>query len=194
MAEITAIPFDDPAVVDIEELYREHARRVARWASRLGGAGVEPEDVLHEVFLIAKRRLRRFEGDAKITTWLFRTTRMVVRSHRRKQRVRSLLAGLLARQAPTGPQGRPTPVDELERAQTTSEVYRALDRLKDREREVLVLFELEGLSTDAIAALMGARVATVRVWLHRARARFAVVFEEEHARASAPARSGKATP
>ena len=44
--------------VDVEELYRLHARSVARWAARLGGPGVDVEDVVQEVFLVAKRRLR----------------------------------------------------------------------------------------------------------------------------------------
>jgi len=47
-----------------------------------------------------------------------------------------------------------------------------LDRLPERYRRVLILFELEGLSTLEIAALIGARVGTVRVWLYRARAAF----------------------
>ena len=47
-----------------------------------------------------------------------------------------------------------------------------LDRLPERQRKVLILFELEGLSTQEIATLIGARVGTVRVWLFRARAAF----------------------
>jgi DNA-directed RNA polymerase specialized sigma24 family protein len=43
---------------------------------------------------------------------------------------------------------------------------------------VLVLFEIEGMSTQEIADLVGAQVGTVRVWLFRARARFL----EEHQR------------
>ena len=45
-------------------------------------------------------------------------------------------------------------------------------RLPDKQRKVLVLFELEELSTQQIADLIGARLGTVRVWLFRARARF----------------------
>ena len=51
-------------------------------------------------------------------------------------------------------------------------MYRVLDRLPERQRRVLILFELEGMSTADIAALIGARVGTVRVWLYRARAAF----------------------
>ena len=56
--------------------------------------------------------------------------------------------------------------------QEIARVYRVLDRLPERQRRVLILFELEGMSTAEIAALIGARVGTVRVWLYRARAAF----------------------
>ena len=73
---------------------------------------------------------------------------------------------------------RPTPGEALERDREIRQVYRVLDRLPERQRRVLVLFELDGLSTPEIAELVGAQVGTVRVWLFRARARFL----EEHQR------------
>ena len=45
----------------------------------------------------------------------------------------------------------PMPGDELERRQAIARVYRVLDRLPERQRRVLILFELEGLSTQEIA-------------------------------------------
>ncbi len=50
--------------------------------------------------------------------------------------------------------------------------YRALDQLPEKYRTVLVLFEIEGLSTQAIADLRGLKLATVKVQLMRARERF----------------------
>jgi RNA polymerase sigma-70 factor (ECF subfamily) len=149
-----------------------------RWAARLGGPGIDVEDVVQDVFLVAKRRLSSFDGPAKITTWLFRTTEKVVRAARRKQRLRRWLSlssedGAVGMGA-TGP----TPAEALEQQREIGEVYRVLDRLPARQRRVLILFELEGLSTQEIAELLGARVGTVRVWLFRARA----CFLEEHQR------------
>jgi DNA-directed RNA polymerase specialized sigma24 family protein len=65
-----------------------------------------------------------------------------------------------------------TPVDELERRQSTETVYRILDRMPDKYRTALILFELEELSGEDISALTGLKLATVWVHLHRARARF----------------------
>lgn len=192
VAERAVLGVERRTEIDFDELYRSYCRDVARWAARLGGPGIEPEDVVHEVFLVAKRRLRRFDANARITTWLFRTTHKTVSSIRRKLRVRNLLARMLLREAPNFTRAVATPLEDLERAQSAVHVYRALDCLGARERQVLVLFEFEGLSTEQIAELMGARVGTIRVWLHRARARFAVAFEK--ARESEASRGGTEVP
>ncbi len=56
---------------------------------------------------------------------------------------------------------------------TCRRVYAILDQLPERYRCVLILFELEGQSTEQIAKLVGARQPPVRGGLFRARARFA---------------------
>jgi RNA polymerase sigma-70 factor (ECF subfamily) len=163
-----------PESVNIEDLYREHAATVARWATRLGGPDIDPEDVVHEVFLVAHRRLGEFRGDAKPATWLFRTTDLIVRAHRRKARLRALLRRSVAEEGDRA-QGRSSaisPVEDLIERQRARSVYRALEALDDKYRSVFVLFEIEGLSGDEIAALTGIKVATVWVRLHRARERF----------------------
>jgi len=159
---------------DIGELYRAHAPAVARWATRLGGPAVDAEDVVHEVFLVAHRRLGEFRGDAKPATWLFRTTDLIVRAHRRKSRLRAWLTRSVADDGATIEPGASalTPVDVLIDRQRAAQVYRILDSLGEKYRVVLVLFELEGLSGEQIASLTGLKTATVWVRLHRARALF----------------------
>jgi len=159
---------------DVASLYRAHAAKVGRWAARLGGPSIEVEDIVQEVFLVAKRRLVSFrpDGGGSVTTWLFRTTERIVKATRRKQRLRRLFGVAPADDGAGADIAGSIPSDELERRQEIALVYRVLDRLPERQRRVLILFELEGLSTDDIAALVGARVGTVRVWLYRARAAF----------------------
>jgi RNA polymerase sigma-70 factor, ECF subfamily len=159
--------------VDTDSLYRAHASTVARWAARLGGPWIDPNDVVQEVFLVAQRRLTVFRPEGgRITTWLFRTTEKVVQTARRKQRLRRWLARWSGGPPPGLAEARPGPGEALERWQEVESVYRALDRMPERLRRVLVLFELEEMSTQEIANLTGARIGTVRVWLFRARARF----------------------
>ncbi len=159
--------------LDVALLYRAHQRRVMRWAARLGGPEINVEDVVQDVFLVAERRLAAFDGTGNIKTWLFRTTEKIVLAARRKGRLRRWLARSYEAAAVEIGRRRPiTPAEVLERDREIRDVYRVLDRMPERQRRVLVLFELEGLSTVEIAELIDAPAATVRVWLFRARARF----------------------
>jgi len=165
---------EEPAPVPtLDAIYRAHAGTVARWAAKLCGPGSDVEDLVHEVFLVVRRRLPEFRGEAKLTTWLYRITERVALQNRRKDRFRRWFGS--ARQleienaiAPA----RLTPVDSLERRQSIEACYRILDGMPDKYRTVLILFELEELSGEEIAALTGRKLATVWVHLHRARARF----------------------
>ncbi|HEY4395567.1 MAG TPA: sigma-70 family RNA polymerase sigma factor [Polyangia bacterium] len=172
------LPAADSAV-DTDSLYRAHASTIARWAVRLGGPGIDPNDVVQEVFLVAQRRLTLFRPEGgRITTWLFRTTEKIVQTARRKQRLRRWLARWAGPPPGLG-EARPVPGEALERRQEVASVYRVLDRMPERLRRVLVLFELEEMSTQEIAELVGARIGTVRVWLFRARARFIELHAKE---------------
>jgi RNA polymerase sigma-70 factor, ECF subfamily len=176
-----AVTVEGRAPLDLTRIYREHAAEVSRWAQRLGGphAHIDVDDVLSEVFLVAHRRLREFRGDAKITTWLYAITLNVVRDMRRRERWRRWLR---FGRAETEPAAGLTPLQELEGRHAAALTYQLLDRLPEAERSALILFEMEGLSGEQIAALTGEAVGTVWVRLHRARARFRKHFLEHERR------------
>jgi RNA polymerase sigma-70 factor (ECF subfamily) len=174
---IDAAPPPRPSLT-LESVYREHAQDVARWAQRLGGPAIDVEDVVHEVFLVVHGQLAGFRGDAKVSTWLYRITENVVRHRRRRDRIRRWLGGTSEDVGGRVPSSRPTPVEELERRESEALVYRALDTLPDKQRALIVLFELEGCSGEQIAEMTGTKVNAVWVALHRARARFLDAIEK----------------
>jgi RNA polymerase sigma-70 factor (ECF subfamily) len=162
------------AAADLTQIYRAHAADVSRWARRLLGPQGDAEDVVHEVFLVAHRRLPEWRGEAKITTWLYAITVRVVRERRRRERLRGWLRLSLRARPDEAPP--PTPLQSLESRRAMETTYRILDGLPDRERTAFILFELEGLSGEEIAAVTGDSVGSVWVRLHRARARFREAF------------------
>jgi len=171
-AGVTLVP------LTLEGLYRAHAPLVARWAAHLGGPSVDVEDVVQEIFIIVRRRLPEFRGEAKPTTWLYRITERVVRDCRRKERFRRWIRVTRRDQvndALVGP--RPGPSEDIERRQRLARVYAVLDAIPDKYRQVLILFELEEMSGEDIAALTGLKLATVWVRLHRARQHFRVAVK-----------------
>jgi len=175
----------DRTPYEIGALYRAHAQTVARWAYRLGGPAIDIEDVVQEVFLTAHRLLPEFRGEAKITTWLFRITQNQVRHQRRKLRFRQFLSGTATDVIGQTASTKPTPIEVLEQRQANATIYRVLDGMSDKYRTAFILFEIEQVSGEEIATLLGQKVSTIWVWLHRARAHFAAGLEKlEHAEAS----------
>ena len=164
-----------PAVDDLDDaldrLYERHAAAVERWVRRLVGPRGDVQDLIHDIFLIALRRRREFRGEARPQTWLFRITHNVVASSLRRERIRRWLLARhhedpSAHECPPG-----TPLEQIEQREQQVRLYAALDRLPEKYRTAIILYELEGLSGQEIAALLGADVNAVWVRLHRARAK-----------------------
>jgi len=156
----------------IDELYRQHARAIVRWAEHLGGPGIDGDEVVQDVFLVANRRWAEFRGDAQPRTWLFRITAGIVANQRRSLRRRRLWTRLGHMLSPLSPAPSPAPDEGIGWRHAERRFHACLEGLSEQYRQVLVLFEMDELSTEDIARLIGRPPTTVRVWLHRARAQF----------------------
>jgi len=155
----------------LERIYERHVADVHRWATRLIGPGEDVEDVVHEVFMIAMRRYGEFRGDSKVSTWLFRITERVIKGRRTRDRVRRWLFARHVEELSDEPLAVVTPLEQMERRERARRLYEALDRLPDRYRTPLILYEIEGLSGQDLAELLGMKLGAVWVRLHRGRAR-----------------------
>jgi RNA polymerase sigma-70 factor (ECF subfamily) len=153
-----------------DRLYEVYEPLVERWVRRLGGPTVEVEDLVHDVFVVAVRRRSEFRGEAKLSTWLFRIAENLVRKRRARERLLSFFHRRYrddrAALSPTGP----TPLEELERRQQCVRLYAALDRLPEKYRTVIILYDIDGRSADEVAALLGLQTNAVWVRVHRGRA------------------------
>lgn len=174
----SAAPAGASHPIDFEECYDAHAALVTRWVSRLGGVAMDVDDVVQEVFCVVHRKLPQWDGQGTLTTWLFRITHHVVRNWNRKQRFcRWLGLGDNSTTADDMQSDSPGPVEQMESHQAARDVRRALAELTEKHRTLIVLFELEELSTPEIAEMLDVKVGTVRVGLHRARSEFLQVYE-----------------
>jgi RNA polymerase sigma-70 factor, ECF subfamily len=159
-------------------MYQTYAQQVARWAERLAGPGLDIEDLVHEVFEIAYGRVHTFRGDSSLATWLFGITDMVVRHRRRKARWWRWLSGSADETAGQIASEGPDPLHMVESHEAAEAVYRVLNRLPERDRQILILCDMEELSSEEASQLLGIRQANVRLRLHRARARFTRAYQE----------------
>jgi RNA polymerase sigma-70 factor (ECF subfamily) len=163
--------------IDLAAVVRRHGRDIERWAARLGGPLVDAEDVAQEVLLVVQRRLRDFRPEAQLSTWLYKITQNIATSRRRRERLRRWLRGLPLDYARDLPDPELSAAEVMEQREAAAEVYAALDMLAESYRSIVILFEIEGLSGEEIAALTGVPIATVWVRLHRGRRKFRAHYE-----------------
>jgi RNA polymerase sigma-70 factor (ECF subfamily) len=151
----------------LDRIYERHVVDVDRWVRRLAGPREDVEDLIHEVFLVAVRRRDEFRGDGKVTTWLFRITALVVKERRRRDRTRRWLFARHGDDLATERAAPVTPLEEIERQERVGRLYAALDRLPDRYRTPIILYEIDGMTGQDLGITLGA----TWVRLHRGRAR-----------------------
>jgi len=164
-----------------ERLVTRHQAPVHRFARTLTDDEAAAEDALQETFVAAWRGAAAFRGDASVRSWLFTIARNAV--HRQFRR----------------PAGAPAPedvepLDELGvragwgtsdpeagaiRRQRRDSVARALEALHTDDRRVIILRDLEQLSGEEAAAVLGLSLPALKSRLHRARLRFAARLREE---------------
>jgi RNA polymerase sigma-70 factor (ECF subfamily) len=160
-----------------QELVHTHGGRMLAVARRLLRSEEDARDAVQDAFLSAFRGVERFEGNARLSTWLHRITvnaaLMKLRTRRRKpeQPIDELLPGFLEdghMRAPAEPWRSPE-LDPIERRQLASLLDEAIESLPESYRNVLLLRDIEELDTEETARAMGISPGAVKTRLHRAR-------------------------
>jgi RNA polymerase sigma-70 factor (ECF subfamily) len=147
----------------IRSLYERHARRVFAVVRRLAGDDTLAEDWAQEAWMRAIRALPSFRGDCQFSTWLHRVA------------VNSALHGRRTRERKAGRETlmddsfavRPLGGDALLRLK----LERAMERLPEGMRRVLVLHDVEGYTHEEIGELLGVNPGTCKSQLFKARAK-----------------------
>ena len=162
-----------------EELVRTYSPRLLGLARRIVGNDEDARDVIQDALLSAFRSIDRFQGDARLGTWLHRivvnTALMKLRRRRRKpeESIEPLLPafqadGHFAEKFSTWPAGDGADV-AVSRAETRELVRGVIDQLPDSFRTVLLLRDIEGLDTEETARVLDTTPNAVKIRLHRAR-------------------------
>jgi RNA polymerase sigma-70 factor, ECF subfamily len=149
-----------------ELLMRQHERLVLATALRLSGNLEDAQDISQEVFLKLYRNLGKVQAPAALPAWLYRVTVNACHDLRRRKPV-SAPVEMAEDLAANGcdPQASAT---EAERRRV---LELSLRLLPEKERAALVLRDLEGLSTEEVARVLGSSEATVRSQISKARAK-----------------------
>jgi RNA polymerase sigma-70 factor (ECF subfamily) len=153
-----------------DELVRRTSVDTYTLAYRLTGHEEDARDVVQEAYLRAWKGLRRFRGDSRFSTWLYRITANTAFTHVQKRR-RQRTADLEDIDEPLETRSEAFPEVVAESSAQLEELAGALERLPDGVRVVVVLKDVYGLPHEAIADELGISVAAAKVRLHRGRKR-----------------------
>ncbi|MEM7024284.1 MAG: sigma-70 family RNA polymerase sigma factor [Pseudomonadota bacterium] len=168
-----------------ETVVRRYGGRLLAATRRLLQNEEDARDSVQEAFLQAFRRIDRFEGHADLGTWLHRIAinQALMKLRARGQRREGPIDELEGEFDRLGSRIEPSldvreTVDEmLARRQTCTEVMARIAELPEHMRVVLMLRDIEELSTREVAALLDLSEANVKIRLHRARAALKKLLE-----------------
>jgi RNA polymerase sigma-70 factor (ECF subfamily) len=162
---------------DFRVIFEENVDYVWRVLRHLAVPSSDIEDVAQEVFVVVHRRLSDYRPDHPIRSWLYVICRNAARDRRRRAHVR------LEKASETVPERglAATPVEELEATQALERIHAALSNVDDTQREVFLMYELEGIPMADIAHAVGCPLKTgySRLRLAREQVRVALGLEGE---------------
>lgn len=165
----------------LEALISRYGPRVYRLAHGITRREADAQEVVQDVFLAVFRKIGAFEGRSGLWTWIYRVTANTALTKGRGQRAKREIS--LEDRLPTCwadgrrdddralclADGSASPEDALLRRETERLVQRAIATLPDPYQVVVVLRDLDGLSNEKTAAVLGDTVMSVKSRLHRAR-------------------------
>jgi RNA polymerase sigma-70 factor (ECF subfamily) len=157
-----------------EQFYRQHQNFVWRNARRLGCADDWVDDAVQEVFLVAVRRMSELDAESNVRGWLFA---ILVRVVQRLLRDRGRYRARLRRYSATSPTDR---VDSPEGQSHAARMLRDLvARLDETKRVIVILIELEGMTSAEASRVLGIPQGTVDSRLRAARRQLARWIDQQ---------------
>ncbi len=177
---------DDTA---FETLVRQTSAQLLAVARRFATGEEDAQDIVQTAYLNVFRAIERFEGRARLSTWLHRivVTTALMRLRSDRSRLAESLEPLLPSFRSDSHhrerfQDGTTPADVLlEQAETRAVVRRCIAQLPPRSRTVLMLRHIEERSTRDVAEALDLTPATVKTRLHRARQALATLLRQQFA-------------
>ncbi len=168
-----------PGKLDFETVHNNFEPKIRRYLARMAGEA-ESEDLTQETFLKVSHSLERFRGDSSLSTWIYKiATRTAIDSFRKKGREQEKLEPVVTSSDKTEEKedrdlwsGEVRSLDQqIIRSEMNACIRNVISTLPETYRAVIVLSELEGFGNEEIAAILGTGIDTVKMRLHRGRAK-----------------------
>lgn len=168
--------------IDFDRVYKEFHLKVLRYVSKMTGPD-EAEDITQEIFVKINRSLDGFKGDSSLSTWIYRIATNATLDKLRaisgkstncisEHELESMDQNVWTdeRQLNTD--------EEIVRAEMNDCIREFIGRLPAEYRTVMLLSDLEGMKNSEIAEILDISLETVKIRLHRGRARLKKELEK----------------
>jgi RNA polymerase sigma factor (sigma-70 family) len=147
-------------------LFDRYHQRLYEFFYRLGSSAASSEDLVQEVFLRMLKYRKTFRADSEFRGWMYRIARTVRIDRFKSQRDETPLTE--GNPDGAGQSGSPAPDGYIEARERAELLERALLRLSEDKREILILARFQELKYEQIASLLDIEVGTVKTRVHRA--------------------------
>ena len=175
-----------------EALVLKYQDRIYRLIQRMVSGSDVVDDLAQEVFIRAYRSLGDFKGESSLYTWLYKIALNLCRNHYRTRGRKPAHEELDEADGATGVEaGGGTPEDEVSRREFWDHLRRGLDELPAEQREAVVFCDLEGMSYEEMASVIGVPIGTVRSRIFRGRRALQERLAPFHATAAGAQGKGK---
>jgi RNA polymerase sigma-70 factor, ECF subfamily len=163
---------------DAGALFTAYRDRIRRYILGMVRDPAEAEDLTQETFLRAHRRLYLLRHPEAVGSWLYRIATHVCLDRLRQRKPQdSIDDEQTANRVEAAVRTHTSLADIAERRQTSLCVQRCLDYLPDNYRAVILLYEIHALTASEIASLLGLKLTTIKMRLHRARRMLQQIME-----------------
>lgn len=159
----------------LDDLVRKYQQRTYQFAYRLTNDMDAASDLTAETFVRAYTNLHRFRQESQFSTWLFRILTNCFLDQKKKDKLRKHQSledlvttgeGEVERQFESE---QDSPLEEAEKGERNRLLVRAIRKLPDYQRAMIVMYHVEMLSYEEIAATLDLPIGTVKSRLNRAR-------------------------
>jgi len=159
-----------------EQLFYKYQDRVYSTAYRMMNDQEDAQDLTQEIFLRAYQRIGKFDFRSAFSTWLYRLAVNLCIDELRKRK-RSANTTPLEEAVLQADEN--TPEDHVMSRDREKRVWDAINSLKDKERSIIILRDIEGLSYKEIAEVLKCSLGRVKSRIHEARQKLKAILETE---------------
>ncbi|MGI6704217.1 MAG: RNA polymerase sigma factor [Clostridia bacterium] len=157
-----------------EELVVMYQKQIYNLSYRMMGSEEDACDMTQEAFLKAFKSIRKFNGKSSFGTWVYRiAVNVCIDELRKRKKVK--LYPVVHNDNPEGDGSKliadteDLPEERIERQETRKQVQRAINRLTEDYRAIIILRDIQGRSYQEIAGILGLNIGTVKSRINRAR-------------------------